>query len=91
MDTKTHATILNTLTTYDRRYNKRNPYALGHYAKALNAVRWHVERGQDLRTAIVAFFTGKLCDRVLKSVGLELMTDSEARHGGKRLEYPDED
>jgi hypothetical protein len=87
-DTRYKATLLNTVTEYDRRQAKGkryNPYALGHYAEALGRVDRYVSMGHDLRSAIVTCFIGPLCDKLLKSAGLPVMTVQEARYG---LETP---
>ena len=84
MEPKTHATLLNTLTEYDRKQSKKQGYsiyALTHYCKALNNVQRYVTAGHDLRDAIITCFLGKLADKFLKSVNLQLMTDNEAKFG----------
>jgi len=88
--------LFNAVTAYDKAQKKRpgyNPYALGHYAKGLTNIGRHVEAGHSLRDAIITEFNGRLADRLLKAVGLELMTKEEARYGlAKKLpELPDED
>lgn len=80
-----HARLFNCMTEYDRAQARRklgyNRHALGHYARALGDVQRHCEAGHPLRAAIISCFLGPLCDRMLRSVGLEEMTDAEARHG----------
>lgn len=79
-----HAKLLCAATEYDRAQSKRkgyNPYALGHYARGLNRIRQRADIGQPLRESILSEFSGRLCDRLLRAVGLDLMTDSEARRG----------
>ena len=84
MDEKIRIKLLNTVTDYDRQQSKRshyNFYAIGHYLGAVQRVVQHVDNGADLRTAVLNCFLGRLCDRVLKSVGLEKMTIEEAKYG----------
>lgn len=82
MDELNRLKILHALTTYDRKQSTRkghNPYALAHYAGALARVSEGVDKGQDLREAILNWFVGPLADLVLKSVGLAPRTQDEKR------------
>lgn len=84
MDPSTRAKIINAFTAYDRRASSRkdhNPYALGHYCKALHRVDRYLEAGYPLRSAIVSCFCGRLCDSILRAIGEPLMTKEEARYG----------
>lgn len=88
--------LLNAVTEYDRAQSKKrgyNPYALGHYTRGLGNIRKRVDLGQPLRDAIITEFCGRLCDRLLRSVGLEVMSGREARHGleNKLPALPDDD
>lgn len=44
-----------------------NRYALGHYAKGLQAIRDHLAAGQSLRFAILCEFNGRLADKLLRA------------------------
>lgn len=88
------AKLFMTLTEHDRKEARKpghNPYALAHYAKGLTDIGRHCASGHPLRSAIITEFTGRLADKLLKAVGLDKMTDREARYGlDKRLpELPD--
>ena len=90
IDPATRTRMLNAVTEYDRKESRKrhyNPYALGHYAKALQDIDTHVSKGIDLRTAIVGCFVGRLADKVLKAAGLPLQTDLELR--GIKTRLPD--
>jgi hypothetical protein len=50
--------------------------------KRFEEVLADIEHGADPRAAIVAGFTGRLCDRMLKAVGLPITTREEQRGGG---------
>lgn len=72
--------LFNAVTEFDRRASKRkgyNPYALGHYAKALQEVRLDVAAGATLRQALLVNFNGRLLDCLLKSIGEPLFTPDE--------------
>ena len=84
MDERISLKLVNAVTEYDRQQSKRshyNFYAICHYLGAVEKVAKHVDNGAELRTAILNCFLGRLCDRVLKSVGLDKMTIEEAKYG----------
>jgi hypothetical protein len=73
------------LTEYDRKESTKkhhNPYALGIYFERADDVSADVDAGADLRAAIVAGFTGRLCDFLLKKFGLSLLTKDESFGSG---------
>lgn len=75
--------ILTALTKYDQRQSTKksyNPYALAHYCAGIERIKKHCDNGADLRLAILNCFIGKLCDLVLKSVSLDLMTIEECKY-----------
>ena len=87
--------LFNAMTEYDRKQSGRkgyNPHALGHYARGLQKVSQRVSIGQPLRDAIITEFVGRLCDTLLRAVGLPKMTDDEAKWGlaVKLPELPDD-
>jgi hypothetical protein len=68
------------VTTYDRKQSGKrfyNPYALGQYLARVAEVAADIERGAAVRPAIIAGFTGPLCNAVLRSVGESKALDSE--------------
>ncbi|MBU1621878.1 MAG: hypothetical protein KJ604_20675 [Gammaproteobacteria bacterium] len=70
------------LTAYDIRQSKRkgyNRYAIGHYLKALEQTERAIDQGEDIRSALVANYCGRLLDVTLKAVGLPLSTRDEQR------------
>ena len=73
--------IFNALTEYDRKQSTKrgyNPYALGHYAKALKSVATDMEHGApSLRVAVLVNFSDRLLDCVLRSVGEAKFTREE--------------
>ena len=77
-----HTKLLNAVTEYDRKQlgkKSYNPYALGHYAAALQNVRDDMESGKTLRQALLKNFNGRLLSVVLKSVGEKDFTKDEHR------------
>lgn len=75
-----HAALLNTLTKHDERERKKkyfNPYAFGHYCKALNNCEQHTKNGACLRDALLNCFNGRLLDKLLKAVNLDAATKEE--------------
>lgn len=85
MDEVTRFKLVQAATTYDQKQaGKRgyNPYALGQYFQAIdNAAEMMTDDGIDLRSAIIRSFCGRLCDCLLRSVGCQIMTDSECKTG----------
>jgi hypothetical protein len=87
--------LFNAVSEYDRRQSRSksyNPYALAHYARSLGYVRRYVQQGETLRDSILNCFLGRLADKLLKSAGLPLMTNDEAKFGpsNKLPELPEE-
>ena len=88
--------LFNAVTEYDRRQSRSksyNQHALAHYARSLGYVRRYVLQGHPLRDAILNCFLDRLADRLLKSVGLPLMTQHEAKFGpsNKLPELPEDE
>lgn len=77
--------LAHAVTRYDRRQAGRrdyNPYALGQYLLRVDAVLEDVANGAEVRAAIVAAFTGRLRDHVLRFVGQDRATADEDRGAG---------
>jgi len=97
MKTEDKVRLFNAVTAYDKAQKKKkrpgyNGYALGLYAKGLKNIVRHCDAGHPLRDAIITEFNGRLADRLLKAVGLEPLTNIEARYGGSFLPpLPDEE
>lgn len=69
----TKDSMIHAVTEYDRQQSKRqgyNPHALAIYFQRIDEVCSDIERGADMRAAILAGFDGTLRDRILKSVSL---------------------
>jgi len=78
------ARIVNAFTEYDRKQKGKkgyNPYALSHYCRAIENVEEYLSEGYTLRQAIIKSYLGRLCDRILKELGLPQMTTDEAKWG----------
>jgi hypothetical protein len=78
------------VTTYDRKEEDRarrskrgyhNRYALGQYLLRVDEVVADVAAGSTPRAAIVAGFTGRLADTLLRAIGEPATTDAERRGG----------
>lgn len=65
--------LFNALTEYDRKQSTKrgyNPYALGHYAKALQSVEKDMEHGApSIRIALLVNFNARLLSAMLRAVG----------------------
>lgn len=75
-----HLKLVSIVTEYDmKQASKRyhNPYALGHYLNAVRKIDTYVSQGHDLRLAIINCFVGRLCDLVLKKMGLNTLSKDE--------------
>jgi hypothetical protein len=75
-----HDQMVHAVTGYDRKQaGKRsyNRYALGRYLERVADIEADVGRGADVRKAIVAAFTGKLLDAVLRGIGQPIATKDE--------------
>jgi hypothetical protein len=85
MDPRFQHQLRHAIIQYDTRQKSSrtgyNLYALPQYMKRLEEVFADIEHGADPRAAIVAGFTGRLCDRMLKAVGLPITTREEQRGG----------
>lgn len=56
-----------------------NIYGLPLMCEALTETQAAVKAGADLRAAILERFNGRLCDTLLRAVGLPIQTDDELR------------
>lgn len=77
--------LISLLTQWDARESKKkshNPYALALYFQQADRVVLDVELGADPRAAIVAGFTGRLADFILRGMGFAITTPEEQRGSG---------
>ena len=84
METITRNKIVSALISYDKKQSTRkgyNPYALPQYLAAVDNVESRMAKGYTLREAIIKSYLDRLCDAVLRALGLELMTKDEAKWG----------
>jgi hypothetical protein len=76
--------LTHAVTEYDRKESSKkhyNRFALGQYFERIADIRADLDRGAEVRAAIVAGFTGRLLDVCLKSVGESTSVDAEQRGG----------
>jgi len=88
MDDILHIKLLNILTKHDEAERKKkyfNPYAFGHYCKALNNCQQHMNSGAELRIALLNCFNGRLLDKLLKATDLPPSTKEEKLGQYKKL------
>lgn len=72
--------LIHAVTRYDRRQSKRpdyNRYALPQYLQRVKEVADDVERGANVRDAILAGFSGRLADVCLKFIGQPAATEED--------------
>lgn len=72
------------MTRYDMKQSKKlgyNHYALSLYLERIDLICADVEKGVDVRAAIVAGFSGRVADACLKAVELSSTTKSENTGG----------
>lgn len=77
-----HRQIVPALVKYDDRQARSkyyNSHALALYLQALDATEFQIIAGHDVRAELVAHFTGRLLDVILKAIGLPISTDAEQR------------
>ena len=85
------ARLVHGATEYDRKQSAKrgwNPYALGIYLQRIDDIMVDIERGADPRSAIVAGFTDRLLDVMLKACGFEKGTVAECRGEGSITYQP---
>lgn len=83
MDALVRHKLSHAATEYDRKQSTRkgyNMYALSHYLGAVQDIEEDVDKGVELRKAIVTRTTGRLATALLKAVGLPALTVEEARY-----------
>lgn len=81
-DPKLSAYLAHAVTDYDRRQQTRrgyNPYAIGHYLGAVQAIEADITQGADVRAAVLDHLTGPLASFVLRTIGHAALTRDEAR------------
>ena len=72
--------LISALTQYDQKEKKKrnyNIYALGIYFERVDDVMLDIEKGADIRAAVVAGFTGRLADHCLRALKLPITTREE--------------
>lgn len=72
--------LIHAVTAYDRRQAKRqghNPYALGICLERVDEIMTDIEHGADPRLAIIAGFSDRLRDHVLRSLDYPIATKEE--------------
>jgi len=77
-----HSALVHAATAYDRRQAKGtryNPYALGQYLQRIADVEADIARGAKPRAALIAAFSGRFLDAMLKAVGEPPHTREEKR------------
>jgi hypothetical protein len=80
-----HAALVHAATDYDRKEEKKryhNIYALSQYLERIAEVERDIERGATVRAAILAGFSGRLCDVMLRAVGEKRFTKAEDANKG---------
>jgi hypothetical protein len=76
--------LVNAVTTYDRKQSTKkyyNVYALAQYLKRVGEIVADIERGADVRKAVVTGFSGRIADACLKALQLPKSTRDEALGG----------
>lgn len=76
--------LVHAATEFDRKASKRkghNIYALPQYFMRIDEICADIESGADARKAIVAGFSGRLLDTMLRGIGLPLSNQNEAQGG----------
>ena len=82
--------LIHAATEYDRRLEAAavkagryyNVHSLAHYFARIEEVCDDVDQGADLRAAILAGFSGRLCDAMLRAVKLPKATREEELNKG---------
>lgn len=72
--------LISALTQYDQKEKKKkhyNSFALGIYFQRVDDVMLDIEKGADVRAAVVAGFTGRLADCCLRALKLPITTREE--------------
>ena len=78
------ARLVGALTEYDRKQSTKrfyNPHALGIYLERCEQVIADIERGASVRDAVMAGFSDRLRDHILRALGESVATKQEAMSG----------
>ena len=70
--------LLNILTEYDRKQSTKrshNPYAMGHYCRAIDGIMVAYEAGTPIETALKGELCGSLLRHVAKKLKLAVVYD----------------
>lgn len=79
-----HLKLVHAATEYDRKQSKKrgyNIYALAHYMGRIQDIEKDIAAGRPLRQALLAGFTGRLLDALLKAAGEPRSTKEEIQNG----------
>ena len=77
-----HQKLISAATQYDEKQSKKkfyNPWALPQYIGRIQEISADLDKGADLRKALVTGLNGRLLDICLKAVGLPTSTKEEQR------------
>jgi hypothetical protein len=77
--------LIHAVSKYDEKQSKKKSYnrnALGIYIQRIEEIMLDLNKGADLRAAVVAGFTGRLADTCLRELNLSITTDEEQRGTG---------
>lgn len=79
-----HTALVHAATAYDRRREGKpghNVYALAQYLKRIDEVERDIAKGATVRRALIAAFSDRLLDAMLKAVGEPKHTRDEKYSG----------
>lgn len=82
--------LIHAVAVYDRRQAKRqsyNPYALGICFERVDRIMADIKHGADPRLAIIAGFSDRLRDHVLRSMGYPIATREEIQQSNRAWHY----
>jgi hypothetical protein len=84
-------TLVHAVTRYDFKQSTKsnyNPYALGHYIARIDDIMKDIDNGADIRSAIIAAFTGRLLNTCLSSLKLSKPSQDEMNGVGNLIYIP---
>ncbi len=74
--------LVSAVTEFDRKQSTRrgyNPNALGIYLERVFQIESAVDNGQELRSAVIAGFSDRIRDHILRSIGQPVCSLDELR------------